>query len=183
MAKSAGLTKNDPLADRHPVRLDAAEDVVGNILLVDDHPPNLLALQAILRPLGQRLINASSGSEALQLLAREEVAVVLLDVRMPGLDGFRTADLIRNERPNAAVPIIFLTAADTDPADILRGYERGAVDFLMKPFEPGILRSKVAVFVELYKKEQMVRRQAAQLRQQEREVLEHRSEARFHQLL
>ena len=108
---------------------------------------------------------------------------MLLDVRMPGLDGFRTADLIRNERPNASMPIIFLTAADTDTADILRGYERGAVDFLMKPFEPEILRSKVAVFVELYKKEQMVRRQAAQIRLQEREALEHRSEARFHQLL
>jgi PAS domain S-box-containing protein len=183
MAKSAGSTKNDPLADRHPVRLDAAEEVVGNILLVDDHPPNLLALEALLSPLGQRLVRASSGREALQWLTREPVAVVLLDVRMPGLDGFRTADLIRNERRDAPVPIIFLTAADTDPADILRGYEQGAVDFLMKPFEPEILRSKVAVFVELFKKEQMVRHQAAQLRQQERAALEHRSEARFRQLL
>jgi len=183
VAKAVRLIRKPASEQDNSVRLDMTDQIVANILLVDDHPPNLLALQAILRPLGQRLINASSGSEALQLLAREEVAVVLLDVRMPGLDGFRTADLIRNELTNAAVPIIFLTAADTDPADILRGYERGAVDFLMKPFEPGILRSKVAVFVELYKKEQMVRRQAAQLRQQEREVLEHRSEARFHQLL
>jgi PAS domain S-box-containing protein len=164
-------------------RLDMPDKIVANILLVDDHPPNLLALEAILRPLGQRLIRASSGRQALRWLVQEEIAVVLLDVRMPGLDGFRTADLIRNERPHAPIPIIFLTAADTDPADILRGYERGAVDFLMKPFEPEILRSKVAVFVELYKKEQMVRHQAAQLRLQEREALEHRSEARFHQLL
>jgi CheY-like chemotaxis protein len=112
---------------------------VANILLVDDHPPNLLALEAIRRPLGQHLIKVSSGHEALRALAREQVAVVLLDVRMPGLDGLRTADLIRHERSNASVPIIFLTAADTDPADILHGYERGAVDFLMKPFEPEIL--------------------------------------------
>jgi CheY-like chemotaxis protein len=105
-------------------------------LLVDDHPPNLLALEAILRPLGQPLITASSGHDALLWVVKEDVAVVLLDVRMPGLDGFRTADLIQKRRPNGPVPIIFLTAADTDTADILRGYERGAVDFLMKPFEP-----------------------------------------------
>jgi PAS domain S-box-containing protein len=159
------------------------DEIVTNILLVDDHRPNLVALEAILRPLGQRLISASSGRDALRWLVQEEFAVVLLDVRMPGLDGFRTAELIRNQPPNAPVPIIFLTAADSDPADILRGYQRGAVDFLMKPFEPEILCSKVAVFVDLYKKEQMVRRQAALLRQQEREAFEHRSEARFHQLL
>ena len=159
------------------------DQIVTNILLVDDHPPNLLALEAILRPLGQRLIGAASGRDALRWLVEEEFAVVLLDVRMPGLDGFRTAELIRNQPSKAPAPIIFLTAADTDPADILRGYERGAVDFLMKPFEPEILRSKVAVFVDLYKKEQMVRRQAARIRLQEREAFEHRSEARFHQLL
>jgi PAS domain S-box-containing protein len=175
--------KTEVSAGDDSARLSTADEVVANILLVDDHPPNLLALEAILRPLRQRLLSASSGREALQWLAREEVAVVLLDMRMPGLDGFRTADLIRSKQPNAPVPLIFLTAADIDPADILHGYERGAVDFLMKPFEPEILRYKVAVFVELYKKEQMVRRQAAQLRQQERETLEHRSEARFHRLL
>jgi len=113
--------------------LDRADEQLANILLVDDHPANLLALEAILSPLSQRLIRASSGREALQRVQGEPVAVVLLDVRMPGLDGFRTADLIRRERSDAPVPIIFLTAADTDPADILRGYERGAVDFLMIP--------------------------------------------------
>jgi CheY-like chemotaxis protein len=163
--------------------LDIGDSMLANILLVDDHPPNLLALEAVLRPLGQWLISASSGHDALRLLATEDFAVVLLDVRMPGLDGFRTADPIRKERPTAAVPIIFLTAADTNSADVLRGYERGAADFVMKPFDPEILRSKVAVFVELNKKEQIVRRQAAQLRLQEREALENRSETRFHQLL
>jgi PAS domain S-box-containing protein len=184
VAKTDHSTWNYSLAHQSKAgRLDMFDEVVANILLVDDHPPNLLALEAILRPLEQRLISASSGREALRFLTQEEMAVVLLDVRMPGLDGFRTAELIRNQQLKAPVPIIFLTAADTDPADILRGYERGAVDFLMKPFEPEILRSKVAIFVELYKKDQMVRHQAVQLRLQEREALEHRSEARFRQLL
>jgi PAS domain S-box-containing protein len=175
------ITNYEP--ERGAQWLDVGNPIVTNILLVDDHPPNLLALEAILRPLGHRLISACSGRDALEFLAKEDVAVVLLDVRMPGLDGFSTAELIRQERQNARVPIIFLTAADTDPVDILRGYERGAVDFLMKPFEPEILRSKVLVFVELHQKEQIVRRQAAQLRLQEREALERRSATRFHQLL
>jgi signal transduction histidine kinase len=168
----------------HRVEPDnSPEEVVANILLVDDHPANLLALEAILSPLGQRLIRASSGHEALEQLNRMPFAVVLLDVRMPDLDGFSTAGLIRNRSLEAPVPIIFLTAADTDPADILRGYKRGAVDFLMKPVEAEILYSKVAVFVELYRKEELLRRQAAQLRKQELEALENRSENRFHQLL
>jgi PAS domain S-box-containing protein len=183
VAKAARSIRTNAFADRSAGPLDTPDEQLANILLVDDHPANLLALEAILSPLGQRLIRASSGREALQRLKGEQVAVILLDVRMPGLDGFRTADIIRRERSDAPVPIIFLTAADTDPAEILHGYERGAVDFLMKPFEPEILRSKVAIFVELYKKEQTVRRQAAQLREQELETLEHRSETRFRQLL
>ncbi len=183
MAKAVRPIRKSLSAHQGAKRLDRADRIVANILLVDDHPANLVALEAILRPLGQRLITVPSGQDALRAVVKEDVAVVLLDVRMPGLDGFRTADLIRSQRPDAQIPIIYLTAADTDPADILRGYERGAVDFLMKPFEPAILRSKVAVFVDLFKKEVMVRRQAAELRLQQREELEHRSEARFHQLL
>lgn len=183
MAKAGNVTGNLGSVPGGSDQVDVTDEALANILLVDDHPPNLLALEAILTPLGQRLIKVGSGRDALQCLAAEQIAVVLLDVHMPGLDGFRTADLIREERSEEPVPIIFLTAADTDPADILRGYERGAVDFLMKPFEPEILCSKVAVFVELYKKEQTVRRQAAQLRLKEREALEHRHAARFHQLL
>jgi PAS domain S-box-containing protein len=183
VAKTSNSIENFAPVPRGADHIDTTDEVVANILLVDDHPPNLLALEAILRPLGHRLIKIGSGREALKCLAAQQIAVILLDVRMPGLDGFRTADLIRKERPEEPVPIIFLTAADADPADILRGYERGAVDFLMKPFEPEILRSKVAVFVELYKKEQTVRRQAAKLRLKEREALEHRNAARFHQLL
>jgi PAS domain S-box-containing protein len=183
MAQTCNLTGNFAPATGAAGQVDMTGQVVANILLVDDHPPNLLALEAILRPLGQRLIKVESGRDALKCLTSQQVALALLDVRMPGLDGFRTADLIRKERPDEPLPIIFLTAADTDLAEILRGYERGAVDFLMKPFEPEILRSKVAVFVELYKKEQTVRRQAAQLRLKEREALEDRNAARFHQLL
>jgi PAS domain S-box-containing protein len=160
-----------------------SDEIAANILIVDDHPANLIALDAILSPLGHRLIRAASGHEALEALAREEMAVVLLDVRMPGLDGFKTAELIRDKQRRWPAPVIFLTAADTDPAQILQGYARGAVDFLMKPFEPEILRSKVSVFVDLYVKEQLIKRQSAMLRQQEIEALEHRSESRFRRLM
>lgn len=160
-----------------------ADEISANILIVDDHPANLIALDAILAPLGHRLIRASSGHEALDAMAREEMAVVLLDVRMPGLDGFKTAELIRDQARGWSSPVIFLTAADTHPTQISQGYARGAVDFLMKPFEPEILRSKVSVFVDLYLKEQLIKRQSESLRQREIEALEHRSESRFRRLM
>src|SRR5689334_2332042 len=153
--------------------------VTASILLVDDYPGNLAALEATLDPLGHRLITASSGRQAIDLLAHEEVAVVLMDVRMPGLDGFKTAELMRSRWRAKSTPVIFLTAADTDTAAMLDGYSRGAVDFLVKPFEPEILRCKVAVFVDLYLKEQTIRHQAAALRQQEREAAERRDDLRF----
>ena len=161
----------------------AGAGVKASILLVDDRPANLLALEAILDSLGQRLVRATSGEEALEKLEGEEFAVILMDVRMPGMDGLRTAEMI-NQRENAArIPIIFLTAVPIGNADVVSGYERGAVDFLLKPFDPEILRSKVSVFVDLYQKEQMIKRQSALLRQRDREAFERRSELRFRSLI
>ena len=155
----------------------------ASILLVDDRPANLLALEAILDPLDQRLVRASSGEEALEKLEGEEFAVILMDVRMPGMDGLRTAEVISQRESAARVPIIFLTAVPIGNADVVSGYERGAVDFLLKPFDPEILRSKVSVFVDLYQKGQMVKRQAGLLRQRDREAFERRSELRFRSLM
>ncbi|MGZ6697229.1 MAG: SpoIIE family protein phosphatase [Solirubrobacteraceae bacterium] len=119
------------------------------VLLVDDRPENLLALEAVLEPLGVRLRTATSGEEALRALLAEDFAVVLLDVQMPGMDGFETARFIRGRERSATTPIIFLTAVSTDVDHVVAGYDAGAVDYLLKPFEPTVLRSKVKVFCEL----------------------------------
>ncbi|MEO6056402.1 MAG: response regulator [Gemmatimonadales bacterium] len=142
-----------------------------NILLVDDQPANLLALEAMLQGLGQTLLQASSGREALKCLLAHEVAVVLLDVKMPEMDGFETAALIRQRDKSRHTPIIFLTAADTSHTDAVRGYGVGAVDYLVKPVVPEFVRSKVAVFVELAKKTEMLRRQTELLRASETAAL------------
>jgi PAS domain S-box-containing protein len=155
----------------------------ASILLVDDRPANLLALEAILDSLDQHLVRATSGEEALEKLQGQEFAVILMDVRMPGMDGLRTAEVISQRESAARVPIIFLTAVPIANADVVSGYARGAVDFLLKPFDPEILRSKVSVFVDLYQKEQMIRRQAGLLRQRDREAFERRSELRFRSLM
>ena len=132
----------------------------ANILLVDDEPNSLYALQEMLEPLGQNLLTASSGAEALRLVLKHELAVILLDVRMPRMDGFETAHLIRERKRSSLTPIIFLTAAGDDLESVSRGYEAGAVDYLIKPVtSPTVLRSKVAVFVELYAKNANLARQ------------------------
>jgi PAS domain S-box-containing protein len=123
-----------------------------NILLVDDEPANLLALEAVLGPLDQNLVRANSGEEALRLVLEMDFAAILLDVRMPGLTGFEAAKLIRSRPRSRATPIIFLTAADGDPFTAEQAYSLGAVDYLTKPLVPTILRAKVAIFVELYQK-------------------------------
>src|SRR5512138_930319 len=107
-----------------------------NILLVDDRAENVLALEAILAPLGQHLVKAMSGEEALKCLLRQDFAVILLDVQMPGMDGFETARLIRGRERSAHTPIIFLTAINTGDTHISRGYAAGAVDYLLKPIVP-----------------------------------------------
>ena len=154
----------------------------AKILLVDDQPKNLLALNAMLEPLGQEVVQASSGKEALRHLLRDEFALVLLDVQMPVLDGYEVAELIRGRERSRAVPIIFLTAIHRDQRLVARAYTVGAVDYILKPIEPEILRSKVAVFIELYQKSQIIGRQAEELkRATEREFADFRrlSEYRY----
>src|ERR671936_1125771 len=129
----------------------------SNILIVDDQLENLLALEAILEPLGQNLVRAGSGEEALKRLLRDDFALILLDVQMPGLDGFQTAAYIRRRERTRGIPIIFLTAIHKDERHIARGYSEGAVDYLLKPFDPNVLRSKVRVFLELYQKDRALR--------------------------
>jgi two-component system, sensor histidine kinase and response regulator len=141
-----------------------------SILLVDDTPENLIAMEAVLNDLGQRLVKATSGQEALRLLLREEFAVILLDVNMPGMNGFETAALIRNRKQTEHVPIIFVSAISTTDTHMFKGYSLGAVDYIFTPVNAEVLRSKVAVFVELVKKSAAVRKQAAQL-QEANEVL------------
>jgi len=144
------------------------------ILMVDDQPANLLALEAILQDLGHTLVSAGSGEEALKYLLREDFAVILMDVFMPGMDGFETAQLIQQRQRSRFTPIVFLTAVGTSEAHVFRGYSVGAVDYLVKPLIPEILRSKVAAFVDLFLKTLRVAEQAKQLRELER--LCHRAE-------
>jgi len=142
------------------------DDDKAKILLVDDREENLVALEAILSSLDQDLVRARSGEEALKALLTDEYAVILLDVVMPGMDGFETARDIKRRKKTRDVPIIFLTAADGDPDYAFRGYAAGAVDFIAKPFDPWVLRAKVSVFVELHRKNRQLREQAALLRDQ-----------------
>ena len=152
---------------------------LARILMVDDHPPNLIALEAILQPLGQELVKANSGREALRELLEGDFALILMDVQMPGLDGLETARLIKERPRNRHLPIIFLTAIAKDPAYIFRGYKEGAVDYMLKPFDPEILRAKVSVFVDLWRKGEQLRRQQAMLSARELHELEKRGELRF----
>ena len=138
----------------------------ANILLVDDRDENLIALEAILSSLDQNMIRARSGEEALRALLTNEFAVILLDIVMPGMDGFEIARAIKRRRKTREVPIIFLTAADAGPDYAFRGYAAGAVDYIAKPFDPWVLRTKVSVFVELHRKNQQLREQSELLRTQ-----------------
>ena len=140
------------------------EDRRINILLVDDTPENLIALEAVLSDLGQNLVKARSGEEALRLLLRQEFAVILLDVNMPGLNGFETAELIRQRKSTEHIPIIFVSAISTSDTHLFKGYALGAVDYIFTPVIPDVLRSKVAVFVDLLKKTEEAKHQAEQLR-------------------
>src|SRR4051794_531321 len=129
----------------------------ASILIVDDQEENLLALEAVLEPLGQRLIRATSGEEALGALLRDDFALILLDVQMPDMDGFQVATFIKQREKTQHIPIIFLTALSKELHHMFRGYSAGAVDYVVKPFDPMILRSKVQVFVDLHRKERALR--------------------------
>lgn len=153
-----------------------------NILMVDDSPTNLLALETILQAPDRNLVSAASGEDALRYLLNNEVAVILMDVYMPGIDGLDTAELIRGRDKSRNIPIIFLTADSTGGRHLSRGYSLGAVDYIVKPIEPDILRSKVAVFVELFKKTQEIQRQAELLKEKNQQ-LEDANLARLNMLI
>lgn len=129
----------------------------AGILLVDDMEDNLVALEAILGALNQPLVRARSGEEAMKALLRQEFAVVLLDVLMPGMDGFETAANIKRLDQTKDIPIIFLTGNDLDTTFAFRGYSTGAADYLTKPFDPWVLRAKVTVFIDLHHKTRQLR--------------------------
>src|SRR5918995_6262687 len=149
----------------------------ARILVVDDDPRNLFAIENVLEDLGE-IVTAASGEEALKCMLKADFAVVLLDVFMPGLSGYDTAALIRGRDRSRHTPIIFLTAVSRDPGDISRGYAMGAVDYVLKPVDPLILKSKVAVFAELFAMTQEVRRKA----EQERRLLEENLRVRTEKL-
>ncbi|MDB4914220.1 MAG: ATP-binding region ATPase domain protein [Gemmatimonadetes bacterium] len=174
-----------PATDAFPMPQQPVE-----ILLVDDRPENLLALEAILEPLGQTLVRAGSGDEALRKLLTHNVAMILLDVQMPGISGFETARLIKARERTKYIPIIFLSAISKDEEYVFEGYAVGAVDYISKPFQPDILRSKVNVFVDLYQKQRQIVAQQHLLADSQRRELELRhmreiyeSESRFSEIV
>jgi len=139
---------------------EPTDRIVPNVLLVDDRPENLLALEGVLKPLGARLVKARSGEDALMHLLRETFAVILLDVQMPRLDGLQTAELIKQREQTRHIPIIFITALSRETAYVFKGYEQGAVDYLLKPIDPEILRAKVRVFCDLFVRGEQIRRRS-----------------------
>ena len=152
--------------------MSSFEDPV-TLLLVDDRKANLTALEAALEPLGHRLISVQSGEKALMRLLKEQVAVILLDVQMPGMDGLETAQRIKERERTADIPIIFLSAVSTQVGEMLEGFTSGAVDYVAKPVDPAVLRAKVQVFVDLAQKNDLLRRQS--------ELLSRRLEERYEQ--
>ncbi|MGQ9556616.1 MAG: response regulator [Desulfurispora sp.] len=141
-----------------------------NILIVDDRPENLLVLESILEDTGVQIFKATTGNEALAIVLEQELALVLLDVQMPDMDGFEIAELMRRSERSRHIPIIFVTAISKEQKHIFQGYEAGAVDYLFKPLEPEILKSKVRVFLELDKQKKQLKAQAVQLREKINEL-------------
>jgi DNA-binding response OmpR family regulator len=129
-----------------------------NILMVDDEPANLLALEAVLESLGQNLVRANSGKEALSQLNYKDFAVIILDVMMPGMSGLETAELIRNRERSKHTPIIFMTAMGKTETEMFQGYALGAIDYMMKPYRPAVLRAKVSVLIDLHRKNEDITR-------------------------
>src|SRR5687768_18529831 len=133
----------------------------ARVLVVDDDERNLLAIRTVLEDVGE-VVTASSGEEALRHLLKGEFAVILLDVFMPGMDGYETAQIIRSREQTKRIPIVFLSAVNKEKEHLMRGYAMGAVDYVFKPVEPVVLRSKVAVFVDLYEMTRAIQRKAEQ---------------------
>src|SRR4051812_30214686 len=172
MSEASAIAAVDPTAETPAPQ--------AKILLVDDEPKSLFALQELLSTLGQNLMIAQSGEEALRLALKNDFAVILLDVRMPGIDGFETARLIRSRERSRLTPVIFLTAAADEMSSMFRGYEVGAVDYLQKPVVPEILKSKVAVFVELHRKSERLKESEDKLRRLAAHLISVREEERAH---
>jgi PAS domain S-box-containing protein len=160
------------------------ENLPATILLIDDRPENLLALEGVLEPLGQRLVKVTSGRQALKFLLHEDCALVLLDVQMPDLDGFETAALIRERPRSRYTPIIFVTAIHREEEQIIKGYAHGAVDYLIKPVNPDTLLAKVRCFLDRSRHEGSLRRDADESRRRERIAFAEAEEqrARLHSL-
>ena len=140
------------------------EGVKAKILVVDDRPENLLAMDKLLKPLGASIHKANSGEEALSEVLSHRFAVILLDVQMPGMDGFEVATLLHSNKQTASIPIIFVTAINKDQAYISKGYQAGAVDYLPKPINPDILIGKVKVFLTLEEQRQELEAVSTELR-------------------
>lgn len=161
----------------------STEDTLVNILMVDDRPENLLALEAIIEREDYRLIKAASGEEALKYLLKYDFAVILLDIQMPGIDGFGTAKIIKAREKTKNIPIIFITANHLDSTHIFTGYSLGAIDYLLKPFDPVILKTKVEGFVELFRLNQKLKQHADILSEQKKEIERAYSELRASEAL
>ena len=157
--------------------INPPEESKVNILMVDDSPDKLLAMESVLDDLGQNLVKVHSGEEALRILLKREFALILLDVNMPGMDGFETAQMIRKRQSLEHIPIIFVTALSTTDAEVFKGYSFGAVDYILTPIVPEILKTKVGVFVQLWKQRRELKAQAESLR-----LVNESLETRAHQL-
>lgn len=151
--------------DRRTVGIRKMEKLQINILLVDDHPENLLALEAVLSSPEYQVIKANSGEEALKWVLKEDFAVILLDVQMPGLDGFETARLIKRRKKSKDIPIIFITALSQASEHVQKGYSSGGIDYMFKPFEPSVLVKKVEGFAKIYKAQAHLKTQSQLLQQ------------------
>jgi signal transduction histidine kinase len=171
MPEQDAASQPQPPPPREPEKAD--------ILLVDDNPAKILALETALGPLGQNLVSATSGREALRQLLERNFATVILDVNMPGMDGFETAQLIRGRPRTAHTPIIFVSSINLADTDALRGYSLGAVDYILAPIIPEILRAKVAVFVQLHRKTDEARRHAAELERKSIQLQESQNQLRL----
>jgi two-component system sensor histidine kinase/response regulator len=166
----SGPAASAPAASPSPGAAPGADPDRASILLVDDQDVNLRLLEAILRGRDETLVKARSGPEALRALLERDFAVVLLDVQMPGMDGFETAQLVRERERSRHTPILFVTAIDRDAEHVRRGYLLGAVDYLFKPLDPDVLRAKVGAFVELWRMRQAERRAKEALAERSREL-------------
>jgi PAS domain S-box-containing protein len=158
---------------------EASDSHKVNVLVVDDHPQNLVAMEAIVAAPDRNVVIAASGEEALKYLLEEDCGVVVLDVKLGGMDGYETAALIRKREKTRSLPIIFVTSYNKEEADVVKGYSHGAVDYIFKPIVPEILNSKISVFVELFKKTEDLRRKNEDLERAEKELMRTKAAARL----